>query len=790
MFILQAIPWNNSTYSPPCFLPSKPGKKAGAPFLTGILFILCIFSQSTFAQNIVVDDSYTAQQLVNALVNSSCAQISNIQFTGSPAGSSSGYFTADDNFPFENGIILSTGFASSAEGPNTNVNSDGEFGWGGDTDLQDALSSVNTLNATALEFDFIPSTGHISFDFMFSSEEYTSWTTQDMCDFSDGFAFLLKEAGSSEPYQNLAVIPGTNIPVKVTTVRGDGFCPSANEGYFGAFNNASHPTNFNGQTVVMTAQADVVAGTQYHIKLVIADQGDTQYDSAIFLGGNSFSIGAELGEDRLLSTENPLCAGDTLELDATTPGAISYQWLKNDITIPGAINAQYTVIAEGEYTVKIQLSATCFAEGKIIVEYAPAASTGNYTLLQCDEDADGFATFNLDLADALVTVDTDNFGVYYFHSEADANANLNAITNIQTYQNTVLSEQLYARVFNNFGCYVISTLTLSTSTNALVAPTPLVNCDTDNAEDGIFYSDLTSKDQEILHNLPPGLDLHYYTTAENAMSAVNAISIPQSFQNTVAGGQTVYARLSAGSDCFGIVPLEIVIVAFGQEREPLQATLCSNSVVTLDAGSGYAAYHWNTEPVQITQTITVSQPGIYTVNITNQTGCQGVRTVEVIPSGPAIDAAVTINDFAGGLNSITVVAEGVGTYQYSLDGIIFQERNEFTNLASAEYTLYVMDLNGCGPVYTKTVYVMDHPKFFTPNGDGVNDVWRIPFMFNYPNAIVNVYDRHGKTVSAFKGSGAGWDGNLDGKALPASDYWFVIRLENGRTIRGHFSLIR
>ena len=85
---------------------------------------------------------------------------------------------------------------------------------------------------------------------------------------------------------------------------------------------------------------------------------------------------------------------------------------------------------------------------------------------------------------------------------------------------------------------------------------------------------------------------------------------------------------------------------------------------------------------------------------------------------------------------------------------------------------------------------MDYPRFFTPNGDGFNDTWEIKNLSSQPNAIVNIFDRYGKLVYSFKGNGYGWDGRMRNKMLPSDDYWFTITLENGKTVKSHFSLKR
>ena len=303
--------------------------------LIKILFCWCLICCSTetiLAQNIAVDDTYTAQQLVeNVLISSTCATVSNFAVSGGNFGTgeqSYGYFNAGSSgFPFPEGIVLSTSRAITTQGPNNSLLSEDAGNWFGDNDLEQALGISNTSDATILEFDFIPVTSQISFDYIFASEEYHDAAP---CNYSDGFAFLLKEVGSSNNYQNLALIPSTAIPVKVTTVHpliaaGNG-CPAQNEAYFGSYNPSVCPINFNGQTIVMTAKADVIPGTTYHIKLVIADETNPEYDSAIFLKGGSFSVGTDLGPDRLIATNNPICYGDIYTLDATESGTNSCKW--------------------------------------------------------------------------------------------------------------------------------------------------------------------------------------------------------------------------------------------------------------------------------------------------------------------------------------------------------------------------------------------------------------------------------------------------------------------------------
>src|SRR5690606_19359031 len=182
-----------------------------------------------------------------------------------------------------------------AAGPNESDQTfDTGFGtWAGDGDLEDIVEAqgafLGTNNATILEFDFVPLIDQMSFNFLFASEEYGVF----QCTFSDVFAFLLTDVENNVT-TNLAVLPSTNIPISVTTIRdnlyNDG-CASANAQYFGNYYDVPEgqpftaPINFNGTTIPLTASSAVIPGHLYHIKLAIADYSDSSFDSAVFLQG-------------------------------------------------------------------------------------------------------------------------------------------------------------------------------------------------------------------------------------------------------------------------------------------------------------------------------------------------------------------------------------------------------------------------------------------------------------------------------------------------------------------------
>jgi gliding motility-associated-like protein len=432
---------------------------------------------------------YTNQQLVEDIfLNSTCASVSNItSSTGTSFGSTNGigYFNQNgSSFPFTDGIILTSGNALNAPGPNSTTLSDGDFAWPGDTQLEGIVlaatgNAMNSKNATKLEFDFIPLTDSINFNFIFASEEYGTF----QCDYSDAFAFLLTDIAAGTT-TNLAVIPNTTTPVSVVTIRDNQYntnCGSVNAQYFGDFygfgglDPLGSPTNFNGSTVPLTATSTVIPGHQYHIKLVIADRLDTSFDSAVFLEGGSLDIGnINLGTDLIQATNNALCDGENFTIHSgLNPAQYTFTWTYNTNPILNETGPDLTVTQPGTYGISAQyINTTCSASDTITIEYYDPIVTGtpnNITL--CSDN--GTASFDLSLNDAVTlgTLNPANYSVSYYASSDDA-ANPTSTNVLPTlYTNTSNPQTIYVRVQNTMsGCYEVRTFTLNV-TSQVIAPT-------------------------------------------------------------------------------------------------------------------------------------------------------------------------------------------------------------------------------------------------------------------------------------------------------------------------------
>jgi hypothetical protein len=440
---------------------------SAASTVQSIAFDVCIRVPNT---PITVDDTlHTVQQLVtDVLIDSDCALVSNITFsTGTNYGQANGigYFDASaSDFPFENGVILATGSVYQANGGGAGTGNDT---WLGDLELTTLAQAFNPLvtdtnNATMLEFDFVPLTNQFTFDFLFASEEYGTFQCGG---FADAFAFLLTGPSPSTDTENLAVIPGTDIPVLVTTIRDDAHnasCDDSNVEYFGQFNDddpAAAAISYAGQTVVMQASADVIPGQLYHIKLVIADANDSGWNSAVFLGGGSFDIGdVDLGGDLLTSDGTAPCDEETVTLNTGLSATdFTFVWEKDDVVIPTATGPSLVVTEPGVYSVVASFpNIACSYQGEVTIEFYPDVEdvTGEPAdLTYCD--ASGFHVFDLTVnTDAILAplADPDAYTVDYYLTEANALGDIDPIVNFTNFTNTIAGGQtIYVRILNQEG---------------------------------------------------------------------------------------------------------------------------------------------------------------------------------------------------------------------------------------------------------------------------------------------------------------------------------------------------
>ncbi|PNQ73333.1 hypothetical protein C1T31_07390 [Hanstruepera neustonica] len=772
------------------------------------LFLLALFASFvSWSQNVQVDaNTYSPQQLIeDILVDSNC--ITNVNVTNVVGGDfgdsdlSYGYFDATgSSFPFQSGVVLSTGRLNNVQGPNTSLSDDDAPNWNGDNDLETVLDESSTLNATIIEFNFEAVANQISFRYIFASEEYQEGNN-NTCQYSDLFGFLIRPDGTTQ-YENIAVVPGTETPIKVTTVHsgipGGGGCDPINEGYFGGWNDTSAPINFNGQTAILTAVADVIPNTTYHVKLVIADHINYRYDSAVFLEAGSFQLSADLGPDRLIANYNALCTDETLILDAFQTNADSYTWFQNGIELTSETSATYEVTQSGTYDVEVTVNGTCIAYGGITVEYSSDPIVFDTTLIACDIDLDGFTTYNLWDASLVITGSDQNLTVVDFYETQTGaeGSDIGLIEDPSNYLNTSIGQTVYARVVNRNGCISVAQVILDIANNP-VSLDAFPACDDNN--DGITIFSIADLESHVLNNpdVPNTANITFYASEADLINQDNPFTSEyENISNPYV--DELFIQIRDNGNCFAYTTLPLAVFDSPEILDDETLIYCLNEypeTIVVESGvigHGTLTYEWflngtilflNSESIQI------NEIGIYTVIATNTNGCSISREITVNPSNIATIESIAVNDGVEN-NTIAITVSGEGDYEYALDYGVYQDEPFFSNVLADTHLLLIRDKNGCG-VITEEVAVFGFPKFFTPNGDGINDTWNPKGISAKTRAIrIKIFDRYGKLIKEIGTSENSWDGTFNGKLLKTDDYWYLATLPNGRTFTGHFTLKR
>jgi gliding motility-associated-like protein len=326
-------------------------------------------------------------------------------------------------------------------------------------------------------------------------------------------------------------------------------------------------------------------------------------------------------------------------------------------------------------------------------------------------------------------------------------------------------------------------------TNAHDPGDMLVCIEPDESQSSEF--DLLTQTPLILDTQPAALyTITYHLSAEDAEVGINAI--PTLHTNT-SNPETIYARLIHNHIplCHDVVSFDLRVSEYPELKMQRDYILCNDdNNVKLYADAGFNSYEWSTG--ETTPTITVKQSGTYWVKVGNEYDgiiCETIADILVILSGPPETWSIGVEDWTDNNNSIFINTTGAGNYEYSIDGAVYQDDPFFGSLETGVYTVYIRDKNGCGIVSEK-VALLNYPKFFTPNGDGINEKWSLQYSWFEPEALIYIYDRYGKLIYFFTPLDSGWDGTFNGRSLPSTDYWFVVVRKSGKIHKGHFSMIR
>jgi gliding motility-associated-like protein len=424
----------------------------------------------------------------------------------------------------------------------------------------------------------------------------------------------------------------------------------------------------------------------------------------------------------------------------------------------------------------------------------------------CDANNDGIASFDTSTINRQLLMGQQNIKISFYDAST----------------NTLLYNDALPDPFNTTSISIIARLTNDKPATSppcgnevrfslIVDDKPVFNalqtqfsCDgSDGIIDGLAAFDTRGFDAAILQG---------QQNVSIAYSDAKGVPLPSplpDFYLTKTTTINVNLTNTLNGDCYSSGTLDLVV----QENPlfDLEETLflCSTvGVLTIEARNPKANYsysweHTNEAGVKNTLPITAPQllateTGTYTVTATDPTKafCETTKSVVVKASSKTslTKDNITVTDVMfGQQNSITIDTSNIGggSYEFSLNGGAYQDSNVFNNVKAGIHTISIRDKNGCG-IVNLTVSVLGYIKYFSPNGDGINETWKIRGADSafYASATIHIFDRFGRLIKTLTNKDDEWNGTFKGTPMPNDDYWFHVSLKDGRSFSGHFSLIR
>jgi gliding motility-associated-like protein len=793
------------------------------PLYRYLTAVLCLLVAAGAQAQLSVTPSLTAATLAATLAGPgitisspvlTCPIAANGTFTVTP-GTILG--TGATVFGINNGVLLTTGKAIKAGGAESYLASSNNSGPGDPTLV--TLAGATTYDACILEFDLVPVGDTIRFNYQFGSEEYNNSTCGP---YNDAFAFFISGPGIAGT-ANMALVPGTSIPVTVNSVNsgtpGPGYslanCTAMGAGSpFTSYyvdNTGGTSLTYKGYTTKLTAQRAITPCNTYHMKMAVADAGNGVYDSGVFIEAGSLTTPSITGA-------NAVCIGGTLSLSFTTPGGT---WTSGNTAVAtvDAAAGVITGVSAGTAVITYNLTSTCYLSTTVTVgPLAPitgpkTACSGSTLTLANSATGGTWSSSNTTVAtvDATGIVTTSSAGTtiitYTTGTGCYATAGLTIIpgpaaitgnTDICVGDRSTLSTSTTGGTWST-GSTVVATVTTTTGmVSGISGGTTNITYNAGGCGTAVTFT---------VSATPPAI------TGPNILCVQNVVTLT----NTMAGGTwstsdpaiatvdatsgavsgvtpgTLTVTYTSASGCVITMPLTVNVNPASISIATTDSVLCAGTYTTylgLDSGKKLAGlgYTWQFGTSSITNMNPVAhafeQPGQNTLVLTvNAPGCAPTsvsKSVYVVAS-PSINLGGDTSICPG---SAVIILHDQDDYNYKNARAQWhwstgQTTSQIEVAAPATYYCTVT-VDGCAASDTVNVLndcYMNIPNAFTPNGDGINDYF-------FPRELLSkglttfsmiIYNRWGNELfTTTSTDGRGWDGKMSGSPQPEGAYVYLI----------------
>jgi len=785
------------------------------------LFILSLvlISSQGFAQ-LVTSGGGSPNALVQNVLIGPGVQVSNVFYSGSP-GAIGTFNSANANVGIDEGIVMTTGTisqgANGPHGPNNQGNAGVDNNVGGYNPLS-TLGGTSTFNAAILEFDFVPLSDTVRFEYVFASEEYPEYVGSQ---FNDVFAFFITGPGINPAGENMAIIPGTGQPVAINNVnagQNSQFFVNNGDGTQSPFNSSPTFIQYDGFTRPLEAVSRVQCGETYHLIIAIADVGDGIFDSGIFLRANSFSSEQPVSVDYTLSSDPYLdgvtmaagCtsatvtvtrSGSGINLPLSVPINLSGSAVEgvDYSSIPNAVNfaANQTSVS---FTIDAFAGGTISGVGNLILEFEIIDPCGDQNfqtielfIQEVEEVGVTFETSELlcpgDPIELIAEATGGGGGYTYLWSTGENTQSI--------FVNPTSTETFTVQVTDD--C-LNETAEFSATVNVPVYDDLVINVTDDIIEQCPFVPfDLFV---EVIGGAG-NYTFEWTDEAGNVISTGNSVNVVPSTTSTFF----VTVTDQCGESASGEVTITILSPPLLLTISPPQEICPFDSVfieVNATGGFGDYYYYWphsgeTTAGVWVSPLVTSSFEVI--VSDDCQTFEVTAETQVVVIKPDANFLAITRPLFINLPITFQNLSENATTYEWSFgDGnssTVVHPNNTYSDPGFYDIMLIAMDDKGCLDTIVKTIEIQEEfylyvPNTFTPDGNRFNNTFKVSAI-GVVDFDIKIFNRWGELLYSSNDVNFEWDGMYKGSLVTNGTYVWKIYYrsinDDEDMINGHINVL-
>ena len=789
-----------------------------------LMVLVALAMHTTTWSQLITSSTLSPQGLVQNVLLGSGVTVSNVMYNGSPGAI--GQFTANNTtLGITQGIVMTTGTvqatSSGPQGPNNQSNAGMDNNAPGSPLLTNqVLGGTQTFNAATLEFDFIPYADTVRFKYVFGSDEYPEFAPPNNSGYNDVFGFFISGPGIIG-MQNIARLPNGGGIVSINNVNAitnQQFFTFNGDGNSPPYNNSTQYIQYDGFTKVLEAVSKVQCGQTYHLIIAIADAGDGQWDSGMFLEANSLSTKTPIEIDYSLSQQvypNPdwLAEGCV----STTVTLTRQNNLSSPLTIPVQVSGTATngldysgipgsiSFGAGQNTATFTMNALFdnLIEGleNVVLTFPISDPCGNITPLVVTLYIQDVTPLSVSINGATIACPGDPI-----------NLTTNVSGGVTPYQYAWNTGVLFLMIQRT----PTSTQTISVQvTDACASPattaTIVVNVPQYQPITLTVSGDIT----EICPYLPEdfGVVASGGTGAYNYLWTVNNSLIGTSDSISVSPSITSNYIVQVSDNCGNVATDSILYTITSppltlQLNGPIQICPGDSAFLQVTATGGFGNYYYLwTQTNETTPSIWVNPPVTtsYFVQVSDE--CQsffvtGVALVQVVK--PSADFWVMTHYPTQGL-STSFLNQSQNAWAYvwdfgdgSTSSFLVNPTHIYTAPGAYLVTLTATDEKGCVDSVSKWIQVLPEryiyfPNSFTPDEDGCNEFYFGNFI-GLMSGHFYLYDRWGELIFESTDLNFKWDGKYQGVPVQIGTYswYFVYEIGKGifEEVTGHVNVIR